>query len=63
MTTRTIKITEIGVGDSSDANNVDDIFLILQPDGGTPIRYPFVPGTALPGMVDNSLVLDGSNGE
>jgi hypothetical protein len=55
----TIQVTSIDIGDSSDANNFDEVILFLQADGGTPIRYPFLPNSALPGSVGQTLTLDG----
>lgn len=55
----TIQVTSIDIGDSSDADNFDEVILFFQADGGTPIRYPFLPNSALDSAVAEPLVLDG----
>ena len=56
----TVQIKTVQVLDSSDADNFDEVILMLQGDGGTPVRYPFMPGSALPGSVTDVITLDGS---
>ncbi len=62
MAVQTIQVTSINIEEASDSDNFDEVFLFFQADGGTPIRYPFIPNTALPSSDNNEFELGLADG-
>lgn len=57
----TIKITQVEVADSGDADNRDEVILICQSDAGAPVRVPFKPGSSLPSNQSHPIPFDGTD--